>query len=336
MTDVVTERRSLGFARQFWRAAILNRSLALWSAGLVVVETAWFGFAGYELRKFPLPQVGSLSPSAAFQTSSAMPPFYVQELSQLLVLVIPAFVAVLFVAPLFGSACSTKSVRLFWTQSISRSLWFWSRLIPAFIAAGLVSFVGEAETSRWLFPHLDTFQRAYWPFPFSGLSEVGMSFALVAVAALAAILLRRSTLAIVVSLAAYGACVVFVSLVYPRVLQPVTVRSNPYNGPGSVELATSANSAPVVVSSTAIGPGGLALSNAEVNKVYSQCSQPGIKTSQSSSDSCLKQHGLDYYLYEIQPGSRLPELQLLSFAILAVGAGVIAGSTRWLVVRIEV
>ena len=131
----------------------MNRSLGVWTTGLIILETAWFRLTGYEIRNFPPSSTEPLKSGVGGSMSSAVP-FYFMDFSEFLVVALPVIMAIIFVAPQLGSSFSMKSVRLFWTQSISRSLWLWSKLIPAFIAAGTISLIGELETSRWLFPHM--------------------------------------------------------------------------------------------------------------------------------------------------------------------------------------
>lgn len=160
----------------------------------------------------------------------------------------------------------------------------------------------------------------------------GISFVLVSAAALTAILFRSSTISILVTLLAYVASVVSVTVVLPHLISPITIKQTygQYESP-----LYAPRTAPLIISITPIGASGKVLNNAEVSRIYSQCFGSVMQNNNPLSKNCIKDHGIDCYLYELQPASRLPLLQLLMFAVLVTITGLTSAITHWLLVRIE-
>lgn len=331
----VQSLRSLSFKSLTWSYAFRHRRLALITAAVIVLETVWFAFAGYELQSehgasagyAPLTKCIGASCSRAFKA----PPPFIAPITTLLVFLIPALTALVLVLPSLAKEVESGSLRFTWTQSISRVSWLGSRIANAILATVLIVGVDAIETSRWIFPH----EYGFFPwqnFAFRGVAVLGLSLFLVATGVLVALWTRRQIATVLITACIFGVAAILISDSYSRLLSPVSVVLSPGSNPNLPQSS-------LVVSSPYINRSGKTLPSTYVNKVMASCSQDALakgtarapRFNVSTFSSCLGAHNV-YERVNYLPESRYGELQGI-YAGATTGAAVIVLVLGFKVVR---
>ncbi|MEU0528592.1 ABC transporter permease [Streptomyces niveus] len=288
--------------------AIRQHRPALWTAllltvlsvGCVIAARVWVGSAGAMVSCGKGCQV-STSASGWFRWAEN----YVGHAAVLLPLVVVAFTA----GPLIARELQSGMYRLAWTQSVSPAHWLAVRLAGA-AAIATAAAVLLAATLRWSRSYsqgatLLSMERSWTGrevYPALGVTVVGYVLLAVAVGALAAVLLRRTLLAIAVGVAATGGVSLALARVRPH-LWPVVKTEG---GAGASPFTTS--SEPWVVRE------GVVLADGS-RMTYKQCLDMGFSKSPCAPDSTST--GVTTF-YEYHPESHFWPLQLVETGIVLV------------------
>ncbi|WP_381796706.1 ABC transporter permease [Streptomyces niveus] len=217
--------------------ALRQHRPALWTAllltvltvGCVVAARVWVGSAG-AVVSCGKGCVGSTTASGWFRWAEN----YVGHAAVLLPLIVAAFTA----GPLIARELESGMYRLAWTQSVSPARWLAVRLAGA-AAIATAGAVLLAATLRWSrsYSQEDAFlsMSRSWSgrevYPALGVTVVGYVLLAVAVGALAAVLLRRTLLAIAVGVAATGGVSLFFGWVRPHLWPVVKAEGGAEIGP---------------------------------------------------------------------------------------------------------
>lgn len=127
--------------------------------------------------------------------------------AELAMTLLPVFIGLFVAGPLIGRELESGTYRLSWTQSVSPTRWLAVQLaVPAALTVAGVSVL--SAVSAWAWSRTDT---THYPQPWyereayaaMGTVPVGYSLCMVAFGALAALVLRRATSAMIVTLLAY-------------------------------------------------------------------------------------------------------------------------------------
>lgn len=206
-TDVRRAPATRGLRGSAW-VAVRQHRRALWTAllvtvltvGCVVAARVWVGSAG-AVVSCGKGCLNSTTASGWFRWAEN----YVGGAAVLLPLIVAAFTA----GPLIARELESGLYRLAWTQSVSPARWFAVRLCGA-AAIATAGAVVLALTLRWsrsygqedVFPFRSRSWSGHEVYPALGVTVVGYVLLGVAVGALAAVLLRRTLLAMATGTAA--------------------------------------------------------------------------------------------------------------------------------------
>ncbi|NNN14911.1 MAG: hypothetical protein HKL82_03525 [Acidimicrobiaceae bacterium] len=358
MSTSASTTRAPSLIRLSFRYSTYHRRLAIYMAGLALVETIWFAFAGYMLRNVPTVANGSSSYAilhkcvATTCSGASLPPAYAVPISNLLIYLLPAVCALVFVGPSLAREFDTKSVRFSWTQGITRNQWLASRLLPGLIGALLISIVGEVAALRWVFPHNFPFDYNPWGmFPFRGATAVGIAVLLVAFSVLCSILLKRPLFVVLVTALAYGAIAYGVSATEPRLLAPNSTIATS-NWGIQVNPVQQYPQGAQLVAATIVTKNGAPIPNSYVNHAIDGCStraslvlnkSPTTNSTSAIGPATFNQQvfskcvaAYDFYnKFSYQPISRFWELQWIYAATTGAAGLVLIGLSFWLVKRVE-
>ncbi|WP_329077804.1 ABC transporter permease [Streptomyces niveus] len=288
--------------------AIRQHRPALWTAllltvlsvGCVVAARVWVGSAG-AMVNCGKECTYSTTASGWFRWAEN----YVGGAAVLLPLAVVAFTA----GPLVARELETGMYRLAWTQSVSPARWLTVRLAGAAVIA-TAGAVLLAATFLWSrsYSQDDEFlsMARSWSdrevYPALGVTVVGYVLLAVAVGALAAVLLRRTLLAMAAGLAATGGTLLFFAWVRPN-LWPVVKTEG-----GAEVNPFTASSDPWIVRE------GVVLTDGS-RMTYQQCLDMGF--SKSPCDPGTTPTAVAHF-YEYHPESHFWPLQLVETGIVLV------------------
>jgi ABC-type transport system involved in multi-copper enzyme maturation permease subunit len=284
---------------------------------------------------------------------AADPPYHtVYLLGALLIILLPAVIGLFWGAPLLARELESGSFRLVWNQSVTRERWLAVKLgvlgLASMAAAGLLSLI----LGWWASPIDDAagfsgtggFQSRFFPLDFGtrGIAPIGYAAFAFTLGVLVGLMIRRTVLAMGVTLAVIVAVqIVFPLVVRPHLIAPVRdttaltaaniqgVGSGP--GPaGGGQLQTVSAGSPNV-------PGAWIISNQVTTSSGSTVlgTIPQACQSQQGFNACataIAQKNLkQVVLY--QPANRYWTFQLLEFGIFLTVAILLAWGCFWWVRR---
>ncbi|MFE7108273.1 hypothetical protein ACFU98_23535 [Streptomyces sp. NPDC057575] len=166
--------------------------------------------------------------------------------AQLLMTLLPAFIGIFVAGPMIGRELESGTYRLSWTQSFSPARWLAAKLaVPAVLTlagVGVLSAVcswARSRTGRTHYP-IDSYDRlAYGSM---GTVPVGYALCMLALGALAGLLLRRTVMAMVVTVIGYGALATALNAVrnglWPTVNTTFGLGTDPKLPEGTVSVAS--------------------------------------------------------------------------------------------------
>ncbi|MFD6990224.1 ABC transporter permease [Streptomyces sp. NPDC059943] len=299
--------------------AIRQHRPALWTAlfltvltvGCVIAARVWVGSAGAVVSCGEGCEI-STTASGWFRWAEN----YVGGAAVLLPLVVVAFTA----GPLIARELESGMYRLAWTQSVSPARWLAVRLAGA-AAIATAGAVLLAATLRWSrsYSQEDAFlsMARSWSgrevYPALGVTVVGYVLLAVAVGALAAVLLRRTLLAMAVGLAATGGVALALAWVRPY-LWPVVKTEG---GAGTSPFTASPD--PWIVRE------GVVLADGS-QMTYKQCLDMGFSKSPCAPDTAST---AGTRFYEYHPDSHFWPLQLVETGIvLLLAAACVFGAFK--------
>lgn len=343
------ERRNISTGQAVWQYSFRWRRLVHLVALSVVIETLWFAFAGFEMRN-TLPLFGGLvqrssapltrctAGASVCAASFKAPPPFVGPITDLLIYLLPAIVAVAFITPSLAKEFESKTARFAWTQSVTRHQWFTSRAAAALAAALMVAGIGQLELQRWVFPHYFQSTPPWAIFSFSGTAAVAISLFLAAASILIALVIKRPVPAVILSAVLFGASIFAVSTLYPTTLAPKRVKDSF----GQILTPKGA----LYVTTTMVTRSGEKVSQKSAGQIINECqllfpptqvtksNGTGIivgPQSQQAYTSCLTAHDL-YFETSYQPSYRYWELQWV-FTGIALFLAAVATVAAFLVTK---
>lgn len=242
----------------------------------------------------------------------------------------PALAGILIGAPLVAREMEQRTYLLAWTQSVTRRRWLLTKVACVIGGALLATAILTAALIWWRAP-FDLLNGRLSPdgFDFEGTAPLAyMSFAM-ALAIAAGALLRRTILAMVVTLAGFLA-----------VRLPLDVWARPYlyQAPVRLNVLPLASGGPTrgdwVLDFGFADQAGHALAS---NHVFNVCASPGAQgpTSKINFFKCVQTHGW-FVSYVYQPADRFWRFQITETLIyLALTVGLLVLTYWWVQRRIR-
>jgi ABC-type transport system involved in multi-copper enzyme maturation permease subunit len=171
---------------------------------------------------------------------------FLQTLLDALVVVVPGLIGIFWGAPLVSRELEAGTLRLAWTQSVTRTRWLAMKLwvvgLGGMVAAGLISLM----VTWWSSPVDRVNMTLYTSFDQRGIVPVGYAAFGFAFGVFAGMLIRRAIPAMATTLAGFVAIrLLFNHFVLPRLIAP-SHRSFPLNS-GSVQGFGSMNGGPFML-----------------------------------------------------------------------------------------
>jgi hypothetical protein len=275
---------------------------------------------------------------------------------------VPALVGLFWGAPLIARELDSGTFRLAWTQSVTRARWVTVKLVliggATILTAGLASLLtgwwsgplyqaaGQAGPNSLSVSHLSSTL-----FSTTGIVPLGYAAFAFALGAAAGLLLRRTVLAMAVTLAVFVAIQVLVPMfVRPHLIPPVQTT----DAATTVQLGAGFGGQPnrdffFQVAGISgqngawiLGDRFVGAADHTVTRLPSACAgllpgsgAPGTRAAGSGADplaSCLARHGVRIVV-SYQPASRYWELQSAETALYLVLAAGLGGLCYWAVRR---
>jgi hypothetical protein len=255
-----------------------------------------------------------------------------------LFLIVPLFVGLFWGAPLVTREIEQGTQRLAWTQSVTRSRWFWSKLalIAAAAVAGAVAF---AELVTWwssMFVQAHGDRIVPGIFDIRGIVPVAYVLFALALGVLLGSLIRRTVPAMAATLAGFAAVRAIVTLMLrPHYLPSMTVSEPILKNPG---LRNITNNDWVLHTDTVNGAGHVLFAGSarlDFNYLATRCHGfpgPGTFPSPAVLTRCVNQLGI-HVVHKIQPGSRFWAFQGIESAIYIALAAALFVTAAWIVRR---
>jgi len=238
---------------------------------------------------------------------------------------IPGLIGVALATPILQDL-ENGTVRLAWTQSITRRRW---------IATKLGFAVGTAVLAGALFSVLFTwyevpFDRIFghWDkFDFEWFVPVAYTLFALGLALAVGVVIRRSAPALVVAYGIYVAGRVFVeSWLRQRLITPLSVTF------GSRSAGPNLNNAWVITQYPSNKAGHPFVGTPGV---FQECAQTGSKGFKGLSQACMERHGAGFTHAVYQPASRFWEFQGIEFALFAGVGLLLIAFAAWRVLRAD-
>jgi hypothetical protein len=261
---------------------------------------------------------------------------------------VPALIGAFWGAPLITRELETGTLRLAWTQSISRTRWLTVKVgligLASMVTAGLLSLLVTwwaapvdragplaASGQRVNFDVLGRFTPAL--FGARGITPVGYAAFAFALGLTAGVLIRHTLAAMAASLAVFaGVQVAFALWVRAHLLTPL-VSSTPFN-PANITTMEITNSGQMVVAATASRPGGWIIANQTITPsghVFTGPAPAACTGDTTSFLTCQRALGALHLrqLVTYQPASRYWAFQWTETAIFLALAVALAGLCYW-------
>jgi hypothetical protein len=240
---------------------------------------------------------------------------------------VPGLIGTALAAPLLLDL-ESGTIRLAWTQSVTRRRWIGTKLAvtvtTAFVAAGALSLL-----FTWYRAPLD---KVYGPldsasFDLEGTVPLGYVLFALALALAVGVLLRRTAPAIVVAFAAYVGSRVFVDYwLRQRFVTPLSATWR-NSGPGlQLDRAW-------ILSQGLSDRAGHAFTGGFA--VLQSCARVAGKGAKGLDPACMARHGAGYSHVVYQPASRFWELQGIETALFAGVAILLIALASWRLLRAD-
>jgi ABC-type transport system involved in multi-copper enzyme maturation permease subunit len=164
--------------------------------------------------------------------NSAAPYHLVYLLGALLIILLPAVIGLFWGAPLIARELETGTFRLAWNQSVTRERWLAIKLsvvgLASMAAAGLLSLIvgwwaSPIDQAATIQP-IGGFENRFFPVVFGtrGVAPIGYAAFAFVLGVLVGLMIRRTVLAMGVTLAVIAAVqIVFPLLIRPHLITPV-------------------------------------------------------------------------------------------------------------------
>jgi ABC-type transport system involved in multi-copper enzyme maturation permease subunit len=265
----------------------------------------------------------------------------VQDLTRLLMYLVPAVIGVFWGAPLVARELETGTYRLAWTQGVTRSRWFAVKLVltglASVVTAGLLSLM-----VTWWFSPLDRVGAGRitpGEFSQSGIVVIGYAAFAFALGVMAGLLVRRTLPAMAITLAIFvGVQLAVPLLIRPHLFAPVrAVSALNVANVQSVSIIGSAGGGGLQVGAGANVPGAWVYSHqvttasgsTDLGHALVQCGPNfGYNACQAA---IARMHLREVVVY--QPASRYWAFQWYETAIYLAAALALAGFCWWWVRR---
>jgi hypothetical protein len=236
---------------------------------------------------------------------------------------VPGLIGVALAAPLLLDL-EQGTIRLAWTQSITRRRWLATKLA---VTTGTVLLAAAAFSAlfTWYQQPLDRLFGRWDKFDFEWIVPLGYALFAFGLAVAIGVLWRRSTAAIVVAFAGYVAARLFVqSWLRQRFVTPLSATWGPHS-PGP----TTGNNVWVLSGGPSDKAGHIFSGS---SAIFQECaSRSGAK---GLDPGCMARHGAGYNHLVWQPASRFWEFQGIETALFGgVALLLLAAAVAWLVRR---
>ena len=232
---------------------------------------------------------------------------------------IPGLIGVALAAPLLLDV-ESGTIRLAWTQSVTRRRWLATKLAVT-VGTALLAAAAFSALFTWYQGPLNQVYGRFDDFDFQGIVPLAYVLFGLALALALGVLLRRTAPAIVVGFAAYVAARIFVqSWLRQRFVSPlVTTWGPPSHGPNLAH-------AWILFEGPSDRAGHLFTGNSLVLQSCSRVVAHGVK---GFDPACLRRHGAGYNHVIWQPASRFWEFQGIETALFGGIALVLLAFAAW-------
>jgi ABC-2 family transporter protein len=275
------------------------------------------------------------------------------------VLIVPVLIGMFWGAPLIARELEAGTVRLAWTQSVTRKRWLLTKLGIVAAASALVAGLLSLMFFWWVSPIDDVNQNRFSPFAFSlhGIVPIGYAIFAFAVGVTTGVLFRRTLPAMATTLVVFIFCRIAVTdWIRPHLMSPKSLNF-PFSSAPNLGISVGPAGGPAVVAGPPNLPNGWVLSTNVVNNAGQSPSSsflqkacpnlPGISNTpvgnglgrskavvpsgvQNLFRQCMAEIGTKYHVAVVyQPASRFWAFQWYETAIFVAAALALFGATYW-------
>jgi hypothetical protein len=233
---------------------------------------------------------------------------------------IPGLIGVAVAVPLLLDL-EQGTIRLAWTQSITRRRWITTKLA---MATGTVLLAAAAFSAlfTWYQQPLDRIYGRWDKFDFEWIAPLGYAVFALGLALAIGVLWRRSAAAIVVGFGLYVAARLFVqSWLRQHFVTPLSATWGPH-----FHTAPNLNAAWVISSGPSDKAGHAFTGN---SSVFQECARSAANGLKGLDQHCMARHGAGYSHVVWQPASRFWEFQGIETALFAGTALVLLAFAAW-------
>ncbi len=238
---------------------------------------------------------------------------------------IPGLIGVALATPILQDL-ENGTVRLAWTQSITRRRWLATKLGFA-AGASLIAGAVFSALFTWYEVPFDRIFGHWDKFDFEWFVPVGYTLFALGLALASGVLLRRSAAALVVAYGAYVAGRLFVELwLRQRLVAPLAATWGPQASGPNLNQAW-------VISQVPSDKAGRPFTGG--TEVFQECARPNGRGFKGINQICMARHGGGYTHAVYQPASRFWEFQGIEFALFAGVALLLMAFAAWRVLRTD-
>lgn len=238
---------------------------------------------------------------------------------------IPGLIGVSLAAPLLLDL-ENGTIRLAWTQSVTRRRWLATKGIAA-VGTVLLAAVAFSLLFTWYQRPLDRIYGHWDKFDFEWIAPVGYALFALGLALAIGVLLRRSAVAMVVAFGAFVGARLFVeSWLRQRFITPLSATWSLKSSGPDVNQAW-------VISEAPSDRAGHIFNGSSA--VIQACSRPGPKGGNALDAGCMARHGAGYTHMLYEPAGRFWEIQGIETALFAGLALVLAVFAAWRFLRAD-
>lgn len=217
---------------------------------------------------------------------------------------VPGLIGVALAAPLLLDL-EQGTIRLAWTQSVTRRRWLTTKLAVT-TGTVLLAAAGFSALFTWYLQPLDRVYGRWDKFDFEWIVPLGYALFALGLAVALGVLWRRSAAAIVAAFAAYVGARLFVQAwLRQRFATPLSATWGRHSGP---DLANA-----WVISSGPSDKAGHPL--ADISAVFQACARSTTAGVKGLDPACMARHGAGYNHAVWQPASRFWEFQGIETAL---------------------
>jgi len=232
---------------------------------------------------------------------------------------IPGLIGVALAVPVLLEL-ENGTVRLAWTQSVTRRRWVTTKLGLA-VGTVLLAAAGFSLLFTWYQRPFDQIYGRWDKFDFDWIVPLGYALFALGLALAIGVLLRRSALTLVIAFAIYVAGRLFVeSWLRKRFIAPLSSTWGPHSAGPNLSKAW-------VISQTPSDRAGRPLPDGA--SVFQECARTGVHGFKGVSQSCLARHGADFTHAVYQPASRFWEFQGIETALFGGAALLLIAFAAW-------